>query len=243
MRLHCERNVVESIRKGWSSSKEALVQGSRIIKMIKIWPSFGKVTSTVHRKMYMGLPYIYPVRIDITIYQIYQLVGGFPAKFVYHHVLVKTYSFTWLLIRASISFLRRGRFQNWSLPLINMVTCRTVVYFDWTTGFKTLCANKTILFDMLLQWISLFIDNDNIESISILLLLLGENTITCAQHWQEVIGESKIIASHFTVIIFFNNYVVFSFYVIRVLVEITLLVTPWRTCNAFSCSFPASVLL
>ena len=32
--------------------------------------------------MYMGLPYIYPVQIDIISYQIYQLVGGFPAKFV-----------------------------------------------------------------------------------------------------------------------------------------------------------------
>ena len=32
--------------------------------------------------MYMGLRNIYPVRIDTNIYQIYQLVGGFPAKFV-----------------------------------------------------------------------------------------------------------------------------------------------------------------
>ena len=32
--------------------------------------------------MYMGLRDIYPVRIDMIIYQIYQLVGGFPAKFV-----------------------------------------------------------------------------------------------------------------------------------------------------------------
>ena len=33
--------------------------------------------------MYMGLQDIYPVRIDIIIYQIYQLlVGGFPEKFV-----------------------------------------------------------------------------------------------------------------------------------------------------------------
>ena len=32
--------------------------------------------------MYMGLQYIYPVQIDIISYQIYQLVGGFSAKFV-----------------------------------------------------------------------------------------------------------------------------------------------------------------
>ena len=32
-----------------------VLQGSGIIKMIRYWPSLGKVTSTVHRKMYMGL--------------------------------------------------------------------------------------------------------------------------------------------------------------------------------------------
>ena len=32
--------------------------------------------------MYMGLRDIYPGRIDVIIYQIYQLVGGFPAKLV-----------------------------------------------------------------------------------------------------------------------------------------------------------------
>ena len=35
---------------------------------------------------------IYPGRIDIIIYQIYKLVGGFPAKFV--SPIVKTYCFT-----------------------------------------------------------------------------------------------------------------------------------------------------
>ena len=34
----------------------------------------------------MGLRDIYPVLIDIIIYQIYQLVGGFPAKFVSSHI-------------------------------------------------------------------------------------------------------------------------------------------------------------
>ena len=44
--------------------------------IIKIWPR------TVHKKMYMGLCDIYQGRIDMIIYQIYQLVGRFPAKFV-----------------------------------------------------------------------------------------------------------------------------------------------------------------
>ena len=54
--------------------------------MIKKLASLGKRTSTVHRQMYMGLrdtcTNIYQVQIDIIIYQIYQLVGGFLAKFV-----------------------------------------------------------------------------------------------------------------------------------------------------------------
>ena len=32
--------------------------------------------------MYMGLRDIYPGRIDMITYQIYELVGGFPAKFL-----------------------------------------------------------------------------------------------------------------------------------------------------------------
>ena len=32
-----------------------VLQGSGIIQMIRNWPSLGKVTNTVHRKMYMGL--------------------------------------------------------------------------------------------------------------------------------------------------------------------------------------------
>ena len=89
MRVHCKRNVVKSIRKGWSSSIDVL-QGSGIIKIIRNWPSLHKVTSTVHRKMYMGLYthvrdtciFISHRPIDKLIYQIYQLVGGFPAKFL-----------------------------------------------------------------------------------------------------------------------------------------------------------------
>ena len=36
--------------------------------------------------MYIGLRDIYPGRIDMIIYQIYQLVDGFPAKFVSSHI-------------------------------------------------------------------------------------------------------------------------------------------------------------
>ena len=36
----------------------------------------------------------------------------FPGKCCYHHVLVKTYSFTWLVIRASISFFEIGAFPK-----------------------------------------------------------------------------------------------------------------------------------
>ena len=32
-----------------------VLQGSGIIKMIRNWPSLGKVTNSVHRKMYVGL--------------------------------------------------------------------------------------------------------------------------------------------------------------------------------------------
>ena len=32
-----------------------VLQGAGIIKMIRNWPSLGKVTNTVHRKMCMGL--------------------------------------------------------------------------------------------------------------------------------------------------------------------------------------------
>ena len=59
-----------------------VLQGSGIIKKIRNLAHLGKVTSTVHIQMYMGLRDIYPVRIDIIIYKIYQLVGGFPAIFV-----------------------------------------------------------------------------------------------------------------------------------------------------------------
>ena len=43
----------------------------------------------------------------------------FPSKiFIIMYFLVKTYSFTWLVIRASISFFWEGGVsQNWSLPL------------------------------------------------------------------------------------------------------------------------------
>ena len=59
---------------------------------------------------------IYQVQKDIN-YQIYQLVGGFLAKFVslrssqnifFHMIGNKSFHFI---------FLRGGRFQNWSLPL------------------------------------------------------------------------------------------------------------------------------
>ena len=53
--------------------------------------------------------FISHIPIDKLIYQIYQLVGGFPANF-YHHILVKTYSFTWLVLRASISLFEIGAF-------------------------------------------------------------------------------------------------------------------------------------
>ena len=50
MRLHCERNVVESIISIGVYCK--VLESS---KRLEIWPSLGKVTSTVHRRMYMGL--------------------------------------------------------------------------------------------------------------------------------------------------------------------------------------------
>ena len=82
------------------------MQGSGIIKMIRnLAQVLVKLQS--HRKMYMGSRDIYPVQLDIIIYQIYQLVGD-ARQNLYHHVLVKTYSFTCLVIRASISFLRGG---------------------------------------------------------------------------------------------------------------------------------------
>ena len=55
------------------------------------------------------------------IYQIYQLVGGFPAKFVsslgisqnifFHMIGNKSFRF---------NLLRGGRFQNWSIPLMEL---------------------------------------------------------------------------------------------------------------------------
>ena len=61
--------------------------------------------------MYMGLHD--PVRIDIIIYQVYQLVGGFPAKFVssrisqniFFHMIGNNKSFHFI-------FWEGGRFQN-----------------------------------------------------------------------------------------------------------------------------------
>ena len=114
MRCHCERNVVESIRKGWSSSRWVFVCTARF------WnhqndKKFGPVSvKSQPLKMYMGLRYIYPVRIDIILYQMYQLVGGFPAKFVPSRISQNIF-FTWLVIRTSFSFFERGRFQNCSI--------------------------------------------------------------------------------------------------------------------------------
>ena len=118
----CDYIVTETL---WNRSEKAdhlaykywcVLQGSGIIKMIRNWPSLGKGTSTVYRKMYMGIRDIYPVRIDMITYQMYQLVGGFPAKCVASRVSQNIY-FTWLVIRTSISFFERGNFQNWSIPL------------------------------------------------------------------------------------------------------------------------------
>ena len=53
--------------------------------------------------------FISHIPIDKLIYQIYQLVGGFRQN-CYHHILVKIYSFTWLVIKASISFFEIGAF-------------------------------------------------------------------------------------------------------------------------------------
>ena len=64
----------------------------------------------------MGLPYIYPVQIDIIIYKIYQLVGGLPAKFVSPRISRNIF---FRMIGNKIFQWRR--FQNWSLPLMFII--------------------------------------------------------------------------------------------------------------------------
>jgi len=63
--------------------------------------------------MYMGLHDIYPVQIDVLIYQIYQLVGGFRAKFVSSRNISQNIFFHMIgNIRASISFFERRAFPK-----------------------------------------------------------------------------------------------------------------------------------
>ena len=60
---------------------------------------------------------IYPGRIDIIIYQIYQLVGGFPAKFV-SSLRISQNIFFHMIGNKSFHFIFcEGAFPNWSIPL------------------------------------------------------------------------------------------------------------------------------
>ena len=63
--------------------------------------------------MYMGLPYISHRTMRETNLPNIWISRRFPGNFFYHHVLVKTYSFTWLVMRASISFFEIG-----ALPIL-----------------------------------------------------------------------------------------------------------------------------
>ena len=90
MRLHCERNVVKSIRKGWSSSIDVL-QGSGIIKMIRnlAHAVIIKLQALYTERCIWDYVHVRDMCVFIShspkdklIYQIYQIVGGFPANFV-----------------------------------------------------------------------------------------------------------------------------------------------------------------
>ena len=70
------------------------------------------------------------VRIDIIIYQLYQLVGGFPSKFVSSHIsqniffhMIGNKSFHFIFERGG------GGFQNWSIPFI--LPALAACFYHW----------------------------------------------------------------------------------------------------------------
>ena len=87
-------------------------------KWWEIWLSLGKVTSTVHRKMYTSVrarylssPYRYNNLPNISISR------RLPDKICIITYLFKTCSFTWLVIRASISIFWEGGVSKTDLYL------------------------------------------------------------------------------------------------------------------------------
>ena len=71
-------------------------------------PKFAKNQKYVLEcSMLKGIRNVYPGRIDMIIYQIYQLVGGFPAKFV-SSCISQNIFFHMIHNRASTSFFERG---------------------------------------------------------------------------------------------------------------------------------------
>ena len=115
MRLHCERNVVESIRKGWSSSMYIWVCTARLWNHQndkKFGPVLVKLQALDTERCIWDYATharhvhdIYPVQIDIIIYQIYQLVGGFSAKFVSSRTCISQNIFFHMIGNKSFHFI------------------------------------------------------------------------------------------------------------------------------------------
>ena len=124
MRLHCERNVEESIRKCWLSSILVLVCTARFWNHQndkKFGPVLVKLQALYTERCiwdYATRARHYQVQKDIIIYQIYQLVGGISAKFVSSRISQNI--FFYMIGKKSFHFIfwgggGGGRFQNWSL--------------------------------------------------------------------------------------------------------------------------------
>ena len=92
MRLHCEETLWNRSEKLWNRSEKVehlaykywcVLKGSGIIKMIRnLTQSWSNYKHCTQKDVYGTTRYIYRVQKDIIMYQIYQLVGGFSAKFV-----------------------------------------------------------------------------------------------------------------------------------------------------------------
>ena len=98
-----------------------------------MWPSLRRVTSTVHRKMNMGLrtrAFISHTPIDKLIYQIYQLVGGFLAKFVSSCISQNILFHMIGNIELPFHFLKLGRFQYWSYTFKEFLLSRANMLFE-----------------------------------------------------------------------------------------------------------------
>ena len=80
--------------------------------MAILQPTFAKKQKYMPKcSMFKCIRNIYPGRIDMIIYQLYQLVGGFPAKFVSSHIsqniffhMIGNKSFHFIFLRGGGAF-------------------------------------------------------------------------------------------------------------------------------------------